>query len=611
MKPSAEPYRISYAQNGEDIVLRRTFSQIDDGFYIDVGANDPEQDSVTKLFYDLGWRGINIEPSREYHRMLSAKRLRDINLSCLAGAVDGEETFYEISETGLSTVRADLLPAHEARGYRTNGKRVPVRSLRSITDEFVAGPVHFLKIDVEGHELEVLRGADWEHHRPWVVLVETTAPLEGSVENPEIVAFLQDKGYRRCLFDGVNSYFVAQEHTELERHLSFPANALDRFHTAGFSRLVAERDGLTDLVREESGRLTGKLNAVRDRLAEVESSLSWRITAPLRVLDGLVRHRRATVKALRERFGSSRERGAVSAPIPELLPALLGSGDPVQVDWAALQYPLRPEPSGARLQSCLCRKSQLESPAFRFWLERIAVPFRVHRKLWEFAFVIQALYERECLVPGAKGLGFAVGEEALPALFASMGCAVTATDLNPDDERAKPWAETAQLASSKEKLCKPEICPAPLFEKLVTYRHVDMNHIPTDLRDFDFTWSSCSFEHCGSIALGLAFVENQMACLKPGGVAVHTTELNLSSESDTLSEGATVIFRRADIEDLVARLRKQGHEVEPLSYGLGQTAEDKFVDIFPYGDEPHLKLLLAEKYVSTSVALIIRRGTRG
>ena len=138
-----------------------------------------------------------------------------------------------------------------------------------------------------------------------------------------------------------------------------------------------------------------------------------------------------------------------------------------------------------------------------------------------------------------------------------------------------------------------------------------MNHIPTDLRDFDFTWSSCSFEHCGSIALGLAFVENQMACLKPGGVAVHTTELNLSSESDTLSEGATVIFRRADIEDLVARLRKQGHEVEPLSYGLGQTAEDKFVDIFPYGDEPHLKLLLAEKYVSTSVALIIRRGTRG
>jgi hypothetical protein len=208
---------------------------------------------------------------------------------------------------------------------------------------------------------------------------------------------------------------------------------------------------------------------------------------------------------------------------------------------------------------------------------------------------------------GRRGLGFAVGEEALPALFASKGCEVVATDLDASDERSGPWAQTGQLADSIDKLQRPDICPAEDFARLVRFRAVDMNRIPHDLKDFDFTWSSCSFEHCGSISLGAEFLVRQMDCLKPGGVAVHTTEFNLTSNEDTLKEGWTVIFRRRDIEDMVRELERRGHSVEPVCYAMGSTADDKFVDVFPYGDEPHLKLLIEDRYVSTSIGLIIRK----
>ena len=147
-KPRAP--KISYAQTAEDIVLDRAFGHLREGFYIDVGANDPDQDSVTKLFYERGWRGINIEPSLQYLQKLQTRRPRDINIFCLAGENDGEATFYEIEASGLSTVKLDLLRLHESNGHRGAEKRMAVKSLRSILTEHTAATVHFLKVDVEG-----------------------------------------------------------------------------------------------------------------------------------------------------------------------------------------------------------------------------------------------------------------------------------------------------------------------------------------------------------------------------------------------------------------------------------------------------------------------------
>lgn len=285
-------------------------------------------------------------------------------------------------------------------------------------------------------------------------------------------------------------------------------------------------------------------------------------------------------------------------------PAVAGViGGPVETDF---DFPERSERYDAvPLASGLCRQEQLTSPAFRHWLRQFGhSTTRMHRKLWELAYVTQALHERGCLQPGKRGLGFAVGEEPLPPYYAERGVDVLATDLDATDERATVWRQTGQHLSNVD---GEGIVETAAGGRLVR-QSVDMNEIPDDHRGFDFTWSTCSFEHCGSIDLGLAFLTNQMACLKPGGVAVHTTEFNLTSNNDTVTQGKTVIFRRQDIESVAGRLRDAGHTVEPISYDPGAQHFDKHIDWPPYSDDHHLRLSL-NRYAATSIGLIVRKST--
>lgn len=271
-----------------------------------------------------------------------------------------------------------------------------------------------------------------------------------------------------------------------------------------------------------------------------------------------------------------------------------------------LAYPDRDtvgEPS--QLSSCLCTEEQLLSPAFRYWLAELGQPaVRMHRKLWELAYVTQALYERGCLQPGKRGLGFAVGEEPLPKYYAEQGVEVLATDLDAEDARSLAWRSSGQHMSN----CSTEADETTSAGGSVVQRSVDMNKIPSDLRDFDFTWSTCSFEHCGSIDLGLGFLRNQLDCLKPGGVAVHTTEFNLTSNGKTVEEGGTVLFRRQDIDAAVEKLRAEGHTVEPISFDPGDGEFDKHIDWPPFSQDRHLRLAL-KRYAATSIGLIIRKAS--
>lgn len=210
------------------------------------------------------------------------------------------------------------------------------------------------------------------------------------------------------------------------------------------------------------------------------------------------------------------------------------------------------------------------------------------------------------LTPGHRGLGFAVGQEPLSAAFAARGCAITATDLPQGDERVALWSSSDQWARGIEALNVHGLCEQGQFARLVSFRPVDMNHIPADLTGYDFTWSSCAFEHCGTIALGLQFLTAQMDCLRPGGIAVHTTELNLSSNGETVTSGPTVIFRVTDLEQIIKLLQRDGHSVAPLDLDLGSDPMDHDVARPPDFSQPHLRLELGP-YVSTSVALIIRK----
>ncbi len=260
------------------------------------------------------------------------------------------------------------------------------------------------------------------------------------------------------------------------------------------------------------------------------------------------------------------------------------------------------------VSSRLCTREQLDTQWFRDWCGLVVREPRLHRKLWEFAFIAQALRERELLQPGKRGLGFGVGSEPLVALFASLGVEVVATDQPATGASANAWGASGQHASRLEDLRDARICTADRFDDLVRFEPVDMNAIPEELAGFDFVWSSCAFEHLGSLDAGLRFVERAMDCLRPGGVAVHTTEFNLTSNAMTIEEANLVVYRRRDIDALVSTLRYAGHRIDDIDFSIGDQPVDHFVDLPPYGDEPHLRLQLGD-YACTSLGLIVERSS--
>ncbi|MEI7578677.1 MAG: FkbM family methyltransferase [bacterium] len=254
----------------------------------------------------------------------------------------------------------------------------------------------------------------------------------------------------------------------------------------------------------------------------------------------------------------------------------------------------------------ICKQEDYSRPFFKEITAELKEGASLHRKLWEYVMIVQALKERRLLLPGKKGLVFGVGTEQLPALFAKYGCEILATDLPDNSEKKALWSPDNQFSSDLSQLNRSQICPVLDFEKNVIFRSIEMNDIPDDLGEFDFTWSSCALEHLDSLENGLNFLLNQFKLLKPGGFAVHTTELNLSSNQATLRDGTTVLYRKRDLEELFIRLKKLGAIVAEVNFASGTKVYDNFVDIPPYKQNPHLKMKLAE-FVTTSVMIIFQK----
>ncbi len=259
-----------------------------------------------------------------------------------------------------------------------------------------------------------------------------------------------------------------------------------------------------------------------------------------------------------------------------------------------------------RRRTELCKAQDFHKEWYRRWCNEMKETPRFHRKQWEYVYNMQALWERNCIREGSRGLVFAVGSEPGPSIFANHGCTILATDIFAEQGMEKGWDNNGQLCFGLESLNTRQLCEENLFRKKVSYQPLDMNHIPDDLGGFDFNWSSCSFEHLGSIEKGLVFLKNQLTTLKPGGWAVHTTEFNISSNDETQDLNDTVIFRQRDIDRVIGELRADGHFVEETDYSIGGLPEDFMVDFTPHRQEVHVKLQVG-RFVVTSLGLIIRK----
>lgn len=267
---------VSYSQNHEDILLWRALQHVGTGFYVDVGANDPVDDSVTKLFYDRGWNGINIEPLQEHTAALRLERPRDITLECAVGAEAGELVLYTPDLRGLATASAAVAQLHRDAGMAVAETRVPVRTLSGVFQEHAPANVHFLKIDVEGLEAEVIAGMDFVQWRPWVVVVEATVPNSQTLDISWEPRLLQAQ-YRAVYFDGLNRFYVAQEHEDLAAAFQAPPNVFDGFvhaQTAWLGEALEAQEAALGETRRALTTAQQDLTAMHTRLVETHNALA-------------------------------------------------------------------------------------------------------------------------------------------------------------------------------------------------------------------------------------------------------------------------------------------------------------------------------------------------
>lgn len=231
----------------------------------------------------------------------------------------------------------------------------------------------------------------------------------------------------------------------------------------------------------------------------------------------------------------------------------------------------------------------------------------LHRKVWEFVYVLRAAEQYGVAAEGRHAVGFGVGREPIPAALAAHGVSVLATDLDASERAAGQWADSAQHLSSLEALSAPEIVSDEILERQVSIRYVDMNAIPDDLGSFDLVWSCCALEHLGTARAGLEFVARTLELLRPGGIAVHTTELELTARAKTAEYGNIVVYRPSDLDAFAQEVRGRGFSIETNWYVAMETPADRWIAHHPYDDPAHLKLIIGDS-VSTSVGLLIHRS---
>jgi len=242
---------VSYTQNQEDVVLQIALSDVTAGFYIDVGGFHPIVDSVTNVFYEMGWSGINIEPISEQYKLFVEQRDRDINIETAVGSKPGKATLYVSPRLRPSTL---LLSYAEREHFETNTVEVLLVSLNQICEEHrPAGDIHFLKIDVEGFEKEVLLGFDLTKYRPWIILVEALDPVTYENNTGDWEDLILNSDYQLVYFDGLNNFYLANERNSLKSRIGRIPVLLEGFTTP---RNLAAESRLSELDNIQSGNTT-------------------------------------------------------------------------------------------------------------------------------------------------------------------------------------------------------------------------------------------------------------------------------------------------------------------------------------------------------------------
>lgn len=217
------------------------------------------------------------------------------------------------------------------------------------------------------------------------------------------------------------------------------------------------------------------------------------------------------------------------------------------------------EPRVGKLISKVATQKDLESDWARFWIKELSLEFAYNRKLWEYSFLLQALYSAGLLQADKRGIGFGCGLEPIPSYLTSKGCYIVASDKPDDACDGNTWRQVHAYSKSLESLHWKTIVDRDVFMEKCELQYIDMNNIFKELYgQFDFCWSICACEHLGGVKAGLNFIHNSLKVLKPGGVSVHTTEFDYMNTPGDFDTPTLCFFKREHFEKLTEEIKVEG-----------------------------------------------------
>lgn len=219
LRPFIHPALQSYSQHGEDLLIDLLLGHKQNGYYLDIGANDPFFNSNTNRFYNKGWNGVNIEPNKIAFEKIQSVRRRDKNVNVAISDTRGELLFYELeNDTTVSTLDySSAVRMSQMLGLPIIERKVKTLTLQDVFNNYIEKPVDFLTVDAEGHDLNVLKGNGWNDFRPSLIIIESNNDFE------RIREFLESVDYLHIFSNLYNSIFIDKltKHTGLVEKIAF------------------------------------------------------------------------------------------------------------------------------------------------------------------------------------------------------------------------------------------------------------------------------------------------------------------------------------------------------------------------------------------------------
>ncbi len=200
--------KLSYSQCGEDIILNIIFNSKKDGFYIDIGANNPKIQSNTYLLYLNGWKGINIDALPNSMDSFKKIRSKDINIEKAISNIEENLTYFKFENSFYNTLNESAIDRIKLHSPLVEKLPIKTTTLSNLLDNYEIKDIDFFSIDVEGLDLQVLMSNNWTKYRPKVIIIESFSGSINNLQEDNVYKYLLNLNYDYFCSTPTNAFFL-------------------------------------------------------------------------------------------------------------------------------------------------------------------------------------------------------------------------------------------------------------------------------------------------------------------------------------------------------------------------------------------------------------------